>query len=657
MKNLLLFSTLLLTTTGLFAQLTVKPTSGGTDSFIYVKDQVLYVKNEVNLTRNISVANEVTDSKEASIYLRDNGQMIQGNASNNTGDGQLSAQQNTFPTNAWAYYYWCSPVGNAGLRGSPATAGNQNFGVGHLYEPLPSMSKTAASQAATRWGHDGSTSPLTISTRWLYTFMSPGTEREGNYQAMYGNNAAPAGYGFTMKGVGAITLPQLDQTYEFRGRPNNGTFSIPVAEPVWNPSASVYDGQMTLTGNPYPSALDLNQLFYDSGNEELGAIWFYDEDRTVASHYYSQKPFGYGVWIPETEDSDANIRDNNPSGKYTAAPFYIYNAGGSTGNGAGTGGANQNKRYSPIGQGFMFVGKAFVGSPDGLVNIRNSQRVFVREGQPGSVFQRPANNDLETNTGLASRPTLSTASSLPATDTRTPMMRLWAIFDRAVTRDMIIAFYDEATDGYDRGLDGLSAQDLNTDAYFPIGPDTDRLPYVINGTNYTAGKYIPIAFKIRNTSQIELRLVEEINQPYQRAYLYDNQENTYKQLTGSTLARVTLTLPPGTYDNRFFIFFRGTNRPSDDPDTELDIQNLVAENVSFFQNNRSHQLEVRNPEGYVIKTASIYDMSGKLVIAEKNLGSDSKYSFYTGNLSSGVYLVKLITDNDIAIDYKAVVHN
>ncbi|MCG2418899.1 T9SS type A sorting domain-containing protein [Aequorivita sp. F47161] len=640
MKNLLLFSIFLLTTVSVFAQLTVRP-NGASESFIYVDDEVLFVEKDVRLFRN-----NANNDLEASIYLRNNGQLVQGNNNRkNKKSGQLSVQQNTPVTNAWAYYYWCSPVGDPGIEGNPTDNGNQNFGVGLIYEPTNST--TAAQQVATTTGLNGSTGPLRISTRWLYTFVNPGTEREGNYQAMGGGLNAPPGFGFTMKGVGT-DVPGGDQIYEFRGRPNNGTFEVEVKAPVNG------EAQMTFTGNPYPSALDLNKLFYDNGNGELGAIWYYDENRSVASHYYSQKPFGYGVWVPDEKDTDANNTDNFPSGFYTAAPFYIYNAGGSTGTGAGTGGADQNKRYAPIGQGFMFVGEA-----DGTVKIRNKQRVFYKEDTAGSVFQRP--ESVNSYEGSDSPETegrnYSTVSETASLSNRTPMMRLWAIFDRAVTRDMVIAFYDQATDGYDRGLDGLSAQDLHTDAYFPIGPDNARLPYVINGTNYVPEKYIPIAFKIRNTSLIELRLVEEINQPYERAYLYDSQENTYKQLNGATLARVTLTLPPGTYDNRFFIFFRGTNRPGGEPDTELDIKSLVAENVSFFQNNPGKQLEVRNPEGYVIKAASVYDMSGKLVISEKNLGDNTKFSFFTGNLSSGVYLVKLITENDIVIDYKAVVHN
>jgi hypothetical protein len=124
----------------------------------------------------------------------------------------------------------------------------------------------------------------------------------------------------------------------------------------------------------------------------------------------------------------------------------------------------------------MFVGKTFVGGEDGFVNIRNSQRIFIKEDTPGSIFQRPNGDDAANEENRIGNPTISTASE--TVDFRTPIMRLWSIFDEAVTRDMVLAFYDQATDGYDRGLDGLSAQDLKTDAYFPIGDDNDRKPYV-----------------------------------------------------------------------------------------------------------------------------------------------------------------------------------
>lgn len=645
MKNLLLFSTILFTTAGAFAQLSVKP-NGTTDSYVYVKDQILYVTNEINLIRNTNGPS----TTEASIYLRDNGQLIQGGTTSaNSGNGQLSVQQNTPETNAWAYYYWCSPI----THPAPA-AGNRSFGVQHLYEPLPLTSVTAARQALTTTGLNGTLTPsMTISTRWLYTHKYPGTEAEGNYQRMNGNNAAPAGFGFIMKGVG-LSAPGNDQVYDFRGRPNSGTFSIPMAEPVPNfPNPDI--PQMTLAGNPYPSALDLNQLFWDAGNEELGVFWYYDEDRTVASHYYSQKPYGYGPYTPGPHDLDGNQADNNPPGIHAAAPFYYWNSGGGSSGSPGNGVENHDKRYAPIGQGIMFVGKNFVGASDGNVFIKNSHRIFIKEDTAGSVFQRPGGDDTATE-GNDAGPTLSTIGTARE-DYRTPQMRLWAIFDEAVTREMVLAFYDQGTDGYDRGLDGLSAQDLKTDAYFPIGDDNDRKPYVINGTNYSVDKQIPIAFKAKNATQVRLQLVEEVKKPYQRAYLFDRQENTYKELNNASIAGATISLPAGTFENRFFIVFRNPNVKRDTPITELEAKEAILANVNLFQNNPVQQLEVSNPEGYNIKDAAVYDMGGKLVIQEKSLGTNNKYSFYTGNLSDGVYLVKLTTSEDVVLDYKVIVHN
>jgi len=627
MKNLLLFSTILITSAGAFAQLTVKP-NGTADSYVYVKDQVLYVEGNINLTRN-----GVANNQEASIYLRDNGQLIQGGTSStNSGDGQLSAQQNTPETNAYSYYLWCSPISNP----AAGFSGNRNFGVTHLYNP---SGPTAATKALTTTGRDGIISPMTISTRWLYTFMTPGTEIESNYVRMNGGNNAPAGFGFTMKGLGTAT-PGANQIYDFRGRPNSGTFTIPLGPSL-----------MTLTGNPYPSALDLNKLFYDSENAALGTFWFYDEDRTVASHNYSDKPFGYGVYTIGPNDTDGNPYNGNNLGSYVAAPFSIYTSGGGqTGTGSNSTNNDQNKRFAPIGQGIMFVGDA-----TGNVKIKNSHRVFFREDTAGSVFQRPDGSN--TSTEIAEGETGS-RTSVPNTaipDNRTPSMRLWSIFEDGVTREMLIAFYDQATDGYDRGLDGLSAQDLKTDAFFPIGTDDSFKPYVINGTKYALDKQIAITFKLKNQNKFEVKVVEEVKKPYSEAYIFDRQENTYQQITGGPSA--TYNLPAGTYSNRFFVVFHNPNRKRDAPITHSETRAIVLENVSFFQNNPAQQLEVSNPEGYTLKSAAVYDMNGKLVISESNLGDNNKYSFYTGNLSNGVYLVKLMTSDDIAIDYKAIVHN
>lgn len=649
MKNLLLFSALFITSASAFAQLTVKP-NGSTNSYVYVKNQILYVKDAINLTQNPS-----SDIK-ASIYLRDNGQLIQsGPTSSNSGNGFLSVQQNSPVTNAWAYYDWCSPVGNPAATNT--TIGNKNFGINSIYETIGSELGTDARISRTVTTREGYTNPqLYISTRWLYKLITPGTEAEGSYTRINANNNVESGFGFTMKGVSLGGLPAApsshDQLYEFRGRPNSGNFTIPVEGPQFSgPGPTNVNAKMILSGNPYPSALDLKAVFNDNANDDLSAIFYYDEDRSVMSHYYSDKPFGYGVWVPGT--------NTDPNGIYTQATFYIWNAGGTrTGSSSTSTRAATPKRYAPIGQGFRFVGGGN-GSGSGSVTIKNSHRVFIKEGA-NSIFFKPApgteiaeesttQNNLNSEIGLSEQN--------PNIDTRTPQMRLYVVFDDALTRDMLLLFSDETTDGYDRGFDGLSPGGMRSDAFFPIGLDEERLPYVIQGTNYNVNKQIPLTFKLHKTSKVEVRLMEEINKPYQSVYLFDKLLNTYTRLLDNAAINRGIQLPEGLYEDRFYIVFRNPNILSDTTPEVAAAKENARKNVNFFQNNPAKQLEVKNPDGYTFKSAAVYDMAGKLVISEKNLGDKTHYSFYTGNLSDGVYLIKLITSEDITIDYKAIIHN
>ncbi len=656
MKNLLLFSILLSTTVGTFAQLSVEPTAGGVDSYIYVKDEVLYVKGAIELTKN-SVG-----STEASIYLRDNGQLIQGRtSSSNTGDGLLSVQQNTLNTNAYSYYYWCSPVGNPD-PGVAGIANNKNFGITSIYEKINPNPETNARVSLNLAQKSGFTDPrLTISKRWIYSHPDPGTEAAADYFHVKNNSDVEAGFGFTMKGVNlggnGGPDPSLgighDQTYDFRGRPNNGDFTITVQGPKYTGGNADVNARMTLSGNPYPSALDLNRVFWETGNEPISAFYFYDEDRSVMSHNYSAKPFGYSVYLPGPNEPNSI----NEIGTFVNAPFYIWNAGGGSTSTGNSGTQVIDHRFSPIGQGIMFVGtNPAIPEP---VTIKNTHRRYIKEGDAThsthSVFHRPNgnNNDISENKTEIN----STDAEVIYADTRMPQTRLYVIFDEALTREMLLTFSEQSTDGYDRGMDGLSPMGMKTDAYFPVGNDNDRSPYVINSVNYELDKQIPFAFKLDKTTKIRLSIAEEVKRPYEKIYLFDRQENTYRRLGKQTTYPFSLTLDAGTYDNRFFIVFRHPEKKGDTPQAEIDAENAVLASVDFFQNNPSHQLEVRNPEGYTIKSAAVYDMTGKLVIQEQNLGDTTKFTFYTGNLSDGVYLVKLITSDNIIVDYKAMIHN
>ncbi|NNM22444.1 MAG: hypothetical protein HKO54_02725, partial [Flavobacteriaceae bacterium] len=335
MKNLLLSLAMLFVSASIFAQLYVTPnTTTSSDSYIYVQDEVLFVEQDINLVENTNDA-----TTEASIYLRDQAQLVQGTTSSaNSGTGYISVFQDS-NSDAYDYNYWASPVGN------PTSTGNRSFGIARVND---SISLTESQLANTTSGYNGWSSPLTVSTRWFFRW-NPTTQRwlwNGT------GNVVPVGYGFIMKGTDVtvhgdpFTDPQ-NQLYDFRGRPNNGDITVPVQAGVVATDGNTYN--FTLTGNPYPSALDLKDVFYDADNTEIDSFRYWDEDRSINSHYYVDNKGGYGTWIPGPQADDLN------PGVYTVPTFFNYDHSGNQGGSTGMMGAAFERRFAPIGQGFMVV--------------------------------------------------------------------------------------------------------------------------------------------------------------------------------------------------------------------------------------------------------------------------------------------------------------
>ena len=609
MKNLLLLI-LSFTTAISFSQLYVTPnTTTSTDSYIYVNDEVLYVEQDVNL-----VQNTYNPATVASIYLRNDGQLIQGvAASNNDGTGLLSVYQNAPNDDSWDYTYWCSPVGN------PAgAAGNTNFGISRVFDV---QTVTQSTVALTTTAYNGIISPMTISTRWLYKHDTPGTEAESHYTAIGTGNNVPAGFGFIMKGLGTTNH---DQNYDFRGRPNNGTFSIPVSD-LLDANGNPY---WTLTGNPYPSAIDLAMII--NSNPNVSTIYFWDEDRNINSHYYVDNRAGFGTWIPA----------GGTAGTYTPPVFIEWDENGNNPGGTGGSGANYERRFSPIAQGFMLAG---TGANTGTVTyatIDNSMRVYVKEGAANnSEFRNPLNagSVIDTN----------------GENDYWPQIRLEVVFKNAHQRQLVLLFNDDSTDGYDHGMDALHPMDATLEAYFPIGEDSNRLKYITQTVPFVITKKIPFAIKLNEQKEFGIRVVEQHNFST-RTYIWDRNEDTYQEITSGNEAY--FNLPAGDHDNRFFIVFRDQQTTMNES-KGTEITNKILESVDFFQNNPAKQLEVTNPEGYNIVSAKFFDMSGKLVFSQDNIGDSKKFTFPTGNLSDGVYLVKLTTQDNVGIDYKMIIHN
>ena len=627
MRNLLLSAALLLSSFGAIAQLYVEP-NGATDSYVYVSDQVLFVEQDVNLTYNNA------GTTEASIYLRDGAQLIQGTSSTaNKGNGMVSVYQNAPESDQWTYNYWCSPISAM----NAAIDGNLSFGVTRLHQ-IDGI--TDATRNIPTTGFNGSSTPsLRISNRWIY--MKPrGWEAESDYVWAGDNNIISPGRGFTMKGVDANPVPVTGYNYDFRGRPNNGNINV-----------NVFNGELTLTGNPYPSALDLNRVFYDtatgdangtmnSGNDEIDQFYFWDEDKTVNSHYYRDNQGGYGTWIPGTSNPDGNTGDSGfQPGTYAPAPFSIWGAGGNTGGTMSMGGS-YDRRFAPIGQGVLVL-----GASNGSITLKNSHRRYKLEGDNSDFRFR---EDPNTETGDGNRvPTLSEA------DNRIPQLRINAEFGNSHIRQTVLLFSENSTDEFDRGQDGRSPMDATSEMYFPVGLEQEKIDCVISTFPFRRVKQIPVSFMVDRQTQVVVKTVEEIKFGSKVAYLWDSEEHTFQQFSGEG-GEAILNLEAGTYNDRFYVVFKTFRERQTEAQSKKE-ETLAS--VDVFQNNPVKQLEVGNPEGYEIESANIFDMSGKLVLSESNLGNNNRLTFPTGNLSEGIYVVMLTTNEGITIDYKITVRN
>ena len=559
----------------------------GPNTYVFASNQYVFIKQDLELKATTS-----------NFYLRGNGQLLQGTTGSGTnkGMGSLSVFQEG-SVNNFQFNYWCSPVGNT----NTSTSTNNPFGISQLGIPTTITETTPAIILASNI-YDGTASPFKIAPYWIYKFINKTTYSD--WVRAGSTSTIASGEGFTMKGSSGTNLTTVNgvqnnpdgyhQRYDFRGKPNDGTITIPILS-----------GELTLTGNPYPSAINL-QAFLIAETNCTGIAYFWQQDKTVNSHYVADYKGGYATY------SGANI--------YVPAAFYSYN-------GAGTPVANINstatiyqRKYAPIGQGFMIKGLV-----NGNVQMKNGYRVFVKEGTENlSQFERRANE-----------------KNAAGIDTSS-LIRFNTLLDNGPISQTVLAFNSSSTDGVDRFMDASSANDSPANVYFVLS----NTEYVINSMPFDINKKIAIGF--RNLAQANYKItVNEISNltEVENVYLHDKTTNQYYDIKNSFY---DLTLPAGTYNTRYEITFKNGT---------LGVDTLAKNNFVVFQDNTTKNLTINNPSQLEIISCGLYDVAGKLIFHKTQLGTELSYLYPTSNLSDGIYIVKLSGTDKIEMGQKIIIKN
>jgi hypothetical protein len=429
---------------------------------------------------------------------------------------------------------------------------------------------------------------------------------------MKGTNGSDA----TDVGEAAVNNPGSAQRYDFRGKPNDGNITV-------NIGANTF----TLTGNPYPSALHVNAFLLDGSNTACtGVAYYWEQNKTVNSHLLLSYQGGYGVYSPVSLES---------SGVFVPATFNTYNLDGTINATGASSGLAIERKYAPIGQGFMVKGNG-VG---GALTLKNVHRAYNKEGSY-SQFERHVSLNQENATTAA-----DTTNATPNLVVETiSQLRLNTIINNQFTKQIALAFVLNATDGIDRGIDARSAEEetIPNDIYFFLENDK----YVIQGIKFDINKRISIGIKSTDNATFKFDGSTIVNfDTNQNIYMYDNLDGSYHDIKNNTYE---VMLPTGVYNNRFEITFQ--NVVVNLSTAENSIPNLVV-----LHNNAAQMLTISNPNLIELKSVKLYDLHGKLILNEQKLTTQENYQFSTNGLSQAVYLAEVFTNDNRKTTQKIII--
>ncbi len=502
-------------------------------------------------------------------------------------------QQGT--ANTFNYNYWGSPVSTASV------ASNRAFRLDDiLYNGNTKVQWTT--------GNNGSATPLTISSRWIYTF-SEGLEADYSEWAHEGNlGTIDAGLGYTMKGPGPGAATGT-QNYTFRGMPNNGTISASVtAQPTFN--------NQTLVGNPYPSAINALEFIRDNipggdGDPSRttasidGSLYFWKQASTNASHLTAEYQGGYATY-------------NLSGGLAAVSPPGI--------NGTGDATLAIPRQFIPVGQGFFVTSANHTNQISNTVSFRNSQRAFVKEASGNSIFLRTDDN--------------------PETVDLIKRIRLNFTSPEGAIRPLLLAFTpnNEATDGFDYGYDAKNSDVFPSDMSFVI----DNENYVIQGVGeFNVDNMYPVNISLGTSGTIEIALtdLENFDEDID-VYVYDALLGDYARIN---TVNYQMALDAGNHANRYFIAFK--------EDATLNTVDEEFSNVMVNYLNATNEVYINVPTSVDIKQVYLVNMLGQTVKSwnATNAPLAHECRLPVKNVSEGNYIIKVRTSDNKLINKKVII--
>ena len=367
----------------------------------------------------------------------------------------------------------------------------------------------------------------------------------------------------------------------FTGAPNNGVVDINV----------IGNDKFNLIGNPYPSAINIDDFIVSNPIID-GTIW---------------------LWTHNTAIS------NGTTGDFIANDYATYNLTGGTVTASSApsnpGGVPPTNNIAS-GQGFFVK-----ATSSGTLSFNNSMRL---QGQNTQFFR--ASNTKKSITQEKDR--------------------IWLHIESATGgafNQLLIGFFDAATDGVDRGFDGAKVGAAWISFYSTI----DSTKYAIQGLgSFSADKKVQLGFDTYIPNQMTYKIsIDKMEGALKEndIYLVDHELNITHDLK---LADYEFSVNgAGNFLNRFTLRFSKTSKEETPTQEET--------STDFVVMNQENTLLLR--AGSVMTTLKIYDLTGRLLI-DKN-PQKKEFALKTQSIRKGtVLVVNAVLENNQSVSKKVLLY-
>ncbi|MDF1518669.1 MAG: T9SS type A sorting domain-containing protein, partial [Lutibacter sp.] len=418
------------------------------------------------------------------------------------------------------------------------------------------------------------------------------------------------------------------QNYVFKGKPNNGDFTLQIDA-----------GNSRLIGNPYPSAMDADEFIKDNiketinskagrnklGNVFNGALYLWDHFGEKNSHYLKDYVGGYATYTlmggAIAYSNDGRINNN-----------------GSQGN-------KKPGQYIPVGQGFFVIAalelnpSATYTTPTidgGKIVFKNSQRIFMVESEENSVFMKGEVEKSANTSGEKAKDTLENIDKRP---------KIWLQFDSPLGyhRQLLVGVDENASNFFDLGYDAPIADIGKEDMFWTF----DGGKFVIQAVNnFSTNQELPFGMKVRKTGLARIKIEEQ-------KHMDENISVHIKDKLTGVVYNIShkpfeINLEAGTYIERFSLIFKMHKLVEEDVNAEILLaaqSQPIIEGIQVFMDNAIDELLIKNNNGEEINGIILYNNLGQTLKTWNTNLNRRTISLPISN-ATGVYFVRISTKNN-----------